>query len=70
MDLRSPRQLLKVLAITLAVLLVFAFSPLTDSDTGWRNAVGDVVWTAMFVVFAGIVATGIWMIATKRSSAS
>ena len=61
---RKPHQLLKMFAITMAILVVIALSPLTDSDTGWQNTVGDVVWTGMFVTFAGIVAAAAWSAVT------
>lgn len=47
------------LALLLVVLMAVAFSPLTDGDTGWRNTVGDVVWTGMFLVFAALVFLGL-----------
>ena len=49
-------RIAKILSGTMALLVVIAFSPLTDGDTGWRAAVGDVVWTGMFLVFAALVA--------------
>lgn len=52
-------RILRVLAVAMVALMAIAFSPLTDGDTGWRNTVGDVVWTGMFIVFGGLVALGI-----------
>ncbi len=51
----------------MAVCLALAFSPVTDSETGWRDAVGDVVWTGMFLAFAGIVAGAIWTLIARGS---
>lgn len=62
-----PQLLLRLSTVTMAVCLALAFSPATDSDTGWRNTVGDVVWTLMFLAFAGIVAGAIWTLIARRS---
>ena len=52
-------RMAKILAVAMVLLMGVAFSPLTDGETGWRNSVGDVVWTGMFVVFALLVGLGI-----------
>lgn len=55
----TARRIFVAAAITFVVCLGFAVSPLTDSDTGWRNAIGNVVWTGMFVSLPVAVVSGI-----------
>ncbi|HUG84058.1 MAG TPA: hypothetical protein VMM13_05810 [Euzebya sp.] len=55
----TTRRILVAAAITFVVCLSFALSPLTDSDTGWRNAIGNVVWTGMFISLPVSVVAGI-----------
>lgn len=63
------RRALRGSTIAMAVLLLVAFSPLTDDDSGWRNTVGDVVWTGMFLAFAGIIAAAVWVALDHRARA-
>lgn len=61
----TARRIFVAAAIIFVVCLGIALSPLTDSDTGWRNAVGDVVWTGMFVSLPITIVSGV--AATVRS---
>lgn len=55
----TARRIFVAAAIIFIVCLGIALSPLTDSDTGWRNAIGDVVWTGMFVSLPVALVSGV-----------
>ena len=46
---------LRPLAVVLVVLLIVGFSPLVNSDTGWKNTLGSIVWWAIIAVAATFV---------------
>jgi hypothetical protein len=50
---------LKATAVLFAGLVIVGFSPLVDSDSGWKNTLGDVIWTGIFVSAAALVALAI-----------
>lgn len=66
----TARRIFATAAILFVVCLAIALSPLTDSDTGWRNAVGDVVWTGMFVALPVAIVSGVATAVRSRQSSS
>lgn len=44
--------IVKSTATLFAALVIVAASPLVDADSGWKNTLGDFVWTGIFVAFA------------------
>lgn len=49
------------------VLVILAFTPLTDGGEGTQqNTVGDLVWAGIFITFAAFIVLGIMGLFRKR----
>jgi hypothetical protein len=57
---------LRPLAGLLVALLIVAFSPLVNSDTGWKNTLGGIVWWAIIAVVAALVVAGVHQFVLRR----
>ena len=51
-------KLLKSLAGTFIALLLIGFSPLVDSDTGWKNTLGGIVWWSIIALGTALLVLG------------
>lgn len=60
----------KGLAALLVVLALIAVSPLIDAESGWKNTLGDIVWTGMFLTVAALVVVGVAAIVRRKSAGS
>ena len=61
----AARRIFALSLFVFVICLAVAFSPLTDGDTGWKNTVGDVVWTGMFVSLPVAIVAGIAAVTRK-----
>jgi hypothetical protein len=59
-------KILKPLAAVVIVLLIIGFSPLVDADSGWKSTLGEIVWWAIIVTGAALLALGAFAFATRR----
>ena len=67
----STNTAFKVLSVALLALLVVAFTPLADGDPGtWQNTVGDIVWSGIFLAFAGLLVTAALALSRRRAGRS
>ncbi|MDQ3770391.1 MAG: hypothetical protein M3370_13085 [Actinomycetota bacterium] len=63
----SLNTALKALSALLLLLLVLAFTPLAEGESGtWQDTVGDVVWSGIFLVAAALLITGVAALIRRR----
>ncbi len=60
------RNLLAGLAGLFVVLLIVGLSPLVEGDSGWKNTLGDVIWSGIFLTLAALVVLGVATVVRSR----
>ena len=60
----------KGLGALLVILALVAVSPLVDAESGWKNTLGDIVWTGMFLTIAALAAVGVTAVVRHKTAGS
>jgi len=53
------RSLLIALGVLFVGLLIVGFSPLVEGESGWKNTLGDIIWTGIFLTALALVVVGV-----------
>lgn len=63
----SINTALKAFSLLLLALLVVAFTPIAEGESGtWQDTVGDIVWSGIFLAVAALLITAALALSRRR----